>query len=62
MSQETKLWESTEEHIKDAINVLQLLVEELTANQDDPHILRSISIVLKILQSALSNLQQVKAD
>lgn len=62
MSQETKLRESTEEHIKDAVNVLQLLVEELTTNQDDTHILRSVSIVLKILQSALSNLQQIKGD
>lgn len=62
MSQEAKSRESTEEQIKDAINVLQLLMEELTINQDDTHILRSISIVLKILQSAISSLQQTQAD
>lgn len=57
-----ELWEKTMEEIKDGINVLQLLREELTANQDDPHIIRSVGIALKILQSALSNLQQVKED
>lgn len=62
MSQEAKSRESTEEQIKDAINVLQLLMEELTVNQDDAHILRSVNIVLKILQSALSSLQQTQAD
>lgn len=62
MSQETELRESTVEQIKDAINILQLLVEELTINQDDTHILRSINIVLKILQAALSSLQQMAAD
>lgn len=57
-----ELWEKTMEEIKDGINVLQLLREELTANQDDDHIIRSVGIALKILQSALSNLQQVKED
>ena len=58
----TELWEKTMEEIKDGINVLQLLREELTANQDDPHIIRSVGIALKILQFALSNLQHMKED
>ena len=54
--QETKQCESTGEHIKDAINILQLLVEELTINRDDSHIIRTIGIVLKILKAALSEI------
>lgn len=54
--QETMQWESTGEHIRDAINILQLLVEELTINRDDSHIIRSIGIALKILKSALSEI------
>ena len=50
------LYENAVEDIKDAINVLQLLREELTRNEDDSHIIRSVNITLKILQSALSNL------
>lgn len=57
-----ELWENAVEEIKDGINVLQLLREELTANQDDDHIIRSVGIALKILQSALSNLQHMKED
>ncbi len=56
------LWENTVEELMDGINVLQLLREELAGNQDDPHIIRSVGIVLKILQSALSHLQQMKED
>ena len=59
MNQE-ELWENMEEQIKDAINVLQLLMAELTATQEDPHIFRSVSIVEKMLQSILANLQQKK--
>ena len=54
--QETKQCESTREHIRDAINILQLLVEELTINRDDSHIIRTIGIVLKILKAALSEI------
>lgn len=55
-NQETKQCESTREHIRDAINILQLLVEELTINRDDSHIIRTIGIVLKILKAALSEI------
>jgi len=54
------LWENTVEELMDAINVLQLLREELAGNQDDPHIIRSVGIVLKMVQTALSHLQQME--
>ncbi len=50
--------EDTIEEIEDATNILQLLVQELVINQDDPHIIRSIGIVLKILDSALQHMQK----
>ncbi len=50
--------EDTIEEIMDATNILQLLVQELVINQDDPHIIRSIGIVLKILDSALQHMQK----
>lgn len=61
MSQE-ELLESTVEQVEDAINVSQLLMAELTANEDDAHILRSVDIIRKILQVAVSNLHQIKGD
>lgn len=57
-----ELWENTEEELRNAINVLQLLMAELTANYDDPHIFRSVSIAESMLHTALNNLQQLKAD
>lgn len=57
-----ELWENTEEELRNAINVLQLLMIELAANCDDPHIARSAGIVEGMLQTILSNLQQLKAD
>ena len=57
-----ELWENSVEEVKDAINILQLLMEELTENQDDEHIIRSVGITEKILQRALSNLQQMKEE
>lgn len=50
--------EDTIEDIKDAVNILQLLAQELVINQDDPHILRSIGIALKILDSALQHMEK----
>ena len=41
------------ESIKDAINVLQLLVSDLIVNKDNPYIIRSINTVIKILKSAI---------
>ena len=56
---QAELWESTEEQIEDAINILQLLMAELAANQDDAHIFRSVGIVEKMLQTALTNFRQI---
>ena len=57
-----ELWENTEEELRNAINVLQLLMMELSANYDDPHILRSVGIAEGTLQAALSNLQQIRTE
>ena len=45
------------EQTKDAINLIQLLEVELSSNQEDPHILRTVTIVEKMLQEHLSTLQ-----
>lgn len=58
----SELWENTEEELRNAINVLQLLTTELNANYDDPHILRSVGIAESMLQMVLSNFQQLKTD
>lgn len=60
--EQAELWKSTEEQLKDAINILQLLMTELTVNQDDPHIFRSVGIVEKMLRTVLSNLQQIEIN
>lgn len=57
-----ELWENTEEELRNAVNVLQLLMTELNANNDDPHIFRSVGIAEGMLQTALKNLQQLRAD
>ena len=57
-----ELWENTEEELRNAINVLQLLMAELAANCDDPHIFRSVGIAEGMMQTALNNLQRLKAD
>lgn len=50
--------ETLEEQTKDAINILQLLEVELSANEDDEHTIRTVSIVEKMLQEHLHTLQQ----
>lgn len=57
-----ELWENTEEELRNAVNVLQLLMTELNTNNDDPHIFRSVGIAEGMLQTALKNLQQLRAD
>lgn len=51
-------FEILEEQTRDALNVLQLLEVELSANEDDGHIIRTVSIVEKMLQEHLATLQQ----
>ena len=48
-----ELKENLEEQIRDAMNILQLLEVELSANEDDEHIIRTVSIVEKILKSSV---------
>lgn len=57
-----ELWENTEEELRNAINVLQLLMTELSTNCDDPHIIRSVGIAVGMLQVTLNNLQRLKED
>ncbi|MDE6056367.1 MAG: hypothetical protein K2G55_21995 [Lachnospiraceae bacterium] len=54
-----ELKESIVEQILDAINITHLLTEELTSNEDDSHIIRSVGIIGKILDGALENLKQL---
>lgn len=54
-----ELKENLEEQTKDAINILQLLRVELSANEDDEHTVRAVSIVEKILKANLELLKQL---
>lgn len=54
-----ELKENLEEQIRDAMNILQLLEVELSANEDDEHIIRTVSIVEKILKSSLELLKHI---
>lgn len=54
-----ELKENIEEQIRDAMNILQLLEVELSANEDDEYIIRTVSIVEKILKSSLELLKHI---
>mgnify|MGYP007065855456 FL=1 len=54
-----ELKENIEEQIRDAMNILQLLEVELSANEDDEHIIRTVSIIEKILKSSLELLKHI---
>lgn len=54
-----ELKENIQEQIEDAINVIQLLTEELTATEEDSHIIRSVGIIGKILNAALENVKHL---
>lgn len=57
-----ELEENIEEQIRDAMNILQLLEVELSANEDDEHIIRTVSIVEKILKSSLELLKHINQN
>lgn len=57
-----ELRESIEEQTKDAINILQLLQVELSANEDDEHTIRTVSIVEKMLKSNLEIMQHLNQN
>ena len=54
-----ELKENIEEQIRDAMNSLQLLEVELSANENDEHIIRTVSIVEKILKSSVELLKHI---
>lgn len=54
-----ELKENLEEQIRDALNILQLLEVEISANEDDEHIIRTVSIIEKILKSSLELLKHI---
>lgn len=51
--------ERLEEQTKDAINILQLLRVELSANEDDEHTIRTVFIIEKMLKTNLEIMQQL---
>lgn len=54
-----ELKERLEEQTKDAINILQLLRVELSANEDDEHTIRTVFIVEKMLKLNLEIMQHL---
>ena len=56
------LKENLEEQTKDTINILQLLETSLAENEDDPHIIRTVAIIQKMLQEHLRTLQHLNSD
>lgn len=57
-----ELKETLEEQTKDTINILQLLETSLAENEDDPHIIRTVNILQKMLQEHLRTLQHLSSD
>ena len=57
-----ELKEILEEQTKDVINILQLFETSLAENEDDPHIIRTVAIIQKMLQEHLSTLQHLNSD
>ena len=50
------------EQVKDIVNIVQLLEVELETNEDDEHIIRTVSIIEKMLQEHLKSLQQLNIN
>ena len=59
---QSELFEAIVDKVKDTANITQLLLVELSANEDDIHIIRSIAIIEKMLQNILRMLQQFHSD
>ena len=57
-----EVMETLEEQTKDAINILQLFETSLAENEDDPHIIRTVAIIQKMLQEHLRTLQHLNSD
>lgn len=57
---EADLLEDVEDQVLDAMNVTHLLIEELRANEDDEHIIRSVSVIEKILMQAVEGFKELR--
>lgn len=57
---QTELLEDVEDQVLDAMNVTHLLIEELRANEDDEHIIRSVSVIEKILMQAVEGFKELR--
>lgn len=57
---QTELLEDVEDQVLDAMNVTHLLIEELRANEDDEHIIRSVSVIEKILMQAVKGFKELE--
>lgn len=57
---QTELLEDVEDQVLDAMNVTHLLIEELRANEDDEHIIRSVSVIEKILMQAVEGFKKLR--
>lgn len=57
---QTELLEDVEDQVLDAMNVTHLLIEELRANEDDEHIIRSVSVIEKILMKAVEGFKELE--
>lgn len=57
-----KQLETLIEQTKDTINILQLLEISLAENEDDPNIIRTVTIINKLLQQHLATLHQFNLD
>ena len=60
--QQSELIDTIKEQVKDAENITELLLVELSANEDDCHIIRSIWMIEKILDNTLENIEKLYAD
>lgn len=59
---QSELIDTIKEQIKDTKNITELLMVELSANEDDCHIIRSIWMIEKILDNTLENIEKLYAD
>lgn len=57
-----ELKESIEEQLKDAVNVLHLLMSELETDEEDQYYLRSVGIVEKMIKTAIADVQNMEEE
>ena len=57
-----ELKDSIEEQLKDAVNVLHLLMSELETDEEDQYYLRSVGIVEKMIKTAIEDVQNMEEE